>query len=341
MSNRGEKLLELFNEEGWDYIKQFVGDFETFFKVLSKYGMQNEISISEIPDELQNKFIYLLLQENPNEVLNSIINDFLSDVEKKGEDYYLRLRDREEVSEFFSDSGYNTSTRDIVKSMMGDDDFWEPYYNTTDDVYSDVIEELNEENLKYFKQTVLEKLKNVKIELDGTSSEELELIASEQGHDDHLFVTSDNIDRIVGDSDSLNYLFYDYLSDLRNDLDNVHSNAYNSAYSDETWQKMKNELSTYFEPNFHSKSIKIGEKTKWVEYLKINDILSIIKDFYYHYKDSQYDMDKIEYHGYFTGILTKMMDELDEYDYLDFSVGDYPDHRMVTKNINEIIKDYI
>lgn len=37
----------------------------------------------------------------------------------------------------------------------------------------------------------------------------------------------------------------------------------------------------------------------------------------------------MEYHGSFTGVLTKMMDELNEYDFLDFRVPDYPDSRRV------------
>lgn len=48
----------------------------------------------------------------------------------------------------------------------------------------------------------------------------------------------------------------------------------------------------------------------------------------------------MEYHGSFTGVLTKMMDEISGYDFLDFIIPDYPDSSRVDRNINELFKDY-
>jgi len=340
MSNSGEKILVTFNDEGWDSIEPFFGKFENFYNYLKKYGVLNQLSLKKIPDELYNEYAYYLMQDYPDYVVNYIVDNTLTDIEKKGDEYYLRLRDREEVSDFFRGGGYRgDKARDIVKNVMGED-WWDPYYDTTDDVYRDVVEELNEENLRYFKQRVLNELKDVKIELDGKSSEEMEEIASEQGHDDHFFVTPENIDRIVDDSDTMENLLKYHLQDIRNDLYSVHSQGYNDAYTSEIWEDIMSELSTYFKPEFHSESVKVGDKTKYVEYLKINDLKSIIYDYLYNYKDSSYNDDMMEYHGSFTGVLTKMMDEISGYDFLDFRIPDYPDSSRVDRNINELFKDY-
>jgi len=340
MSNPGEKILVTFNDEGWDSIEPFFGKFENFYNYLKKYGVLNQLSLKEIPDELYNEYAYYLMQDYPDYVVNYIVTNTLTDIEKKGDEYYLRLRDREEVSDFFRGGGYRgDNARDIVKNVMGED-WWDPYYDTTDDVYRDVVEELNEENLRYFKQRVLNELKDVKIELDGKSSEEMEEIASEQGHDDHFFVTPENIDRIVDDSDTMENLLKYHLQDIRNDLYSIHSQSYNDAYTSKIWEDIMSELSTYFEPKFHTETVKFGDKTKYVEYLKINDLKSIIYDYLYNYKDSSYNDDMMEYHGSFTGVLTKMMDEISGYDFLDFIIPDYPDSSRVDRNINELFKEY-
>jgi hypothetical protein len=341
MSNPGEKILMVFNEDGWDSIEPFFGKFENFYKFIKKYGVLNQLSLKEMPDELYNEYAYYLMQDYPDYVVNYIVDNTLTDIEKKGDEYYLMLRNREEVSEFFVDgSRRDTSPRDIVNRVMGED-WWEPYYDTTDDVYRDVVEELNEENLRYFKQIVLKELEGVQIDLDGTSSDEMEEIASEQGHDDHFFVTPDNIDRIVDDSDTMKNLLEYHLYDIRNYLYSVHSQAYNDAYTSKIGEDIMSELSTYFQPEFHSETVKVGDKTKYVEYLKINDLESIISDYLNHYKDSSYKDDLMDYHGSFTGVLNKMMDEMPKYDFLDFRIPDYPSLSRVDRNINEMFKDYL
>jgi hypothetical protein len=341
MSNPGENILKVFNDEGWDSIEPFFGKFENFYKYLKKYGVLNQLYLKYIPDDLYNQYAFLLMEDYPDYVINHIVDTVLTDVEKKGDDYYLRLRDREEVSDFFRGGGYRgDNARDIVKNVMGED-WWEPYYDTTDDAYRDVVEVLNEENLRHFKQRVLEELEGVQIDLGGTSSDEMEEIASEQGHDDHFFVTPENIDRIVDDSDTMENLLKYNLQDIRNNLYSIHSQAYNDAFTSEIWDDVMSELSAYFEPKFHSETVKVGDKTKYIEYLKINDFGQIIYDYLYNYKDSGYNDDMMEYHGSFTGILTKMMDEMSGYDYLDFRIPDYPDSREIDRIINQIFGDYI
>lgn len=337
--NAALRLLNKFKEGDFEDIELFFGSFERFYDFLKKNNIHNELTLKEIPDDNYNHYAFLLFQDNPDKVIDYIVNNTLTDVYKRGDGYYLRLRDREEISEFFKDSRYE-NTRDLVKSIMGED-WWEPYYDTTDDVYRDVIEELNPENLQHLKQRIIDELNNVSIEINGKASEEMELIASEQGHDDHFFVTSENIDRVVDDEETMEYLLKYEIDDIRNDLYNLHSSAYNTAYTDEIWEDVMNEISTYFEPKFHTETVKVGEKTRYDEYIKIKDLHQIIYDYLDNYKESHYNDDLMEYHGSFTGILTKMMGEMDSYDFLDFSIPGYPDSMLVDKYINELFNDYI
>lgn len=333
-------MLNKLDEDGWESIEPFFGSFNNFYLFLKKNGVDDEITYKSIPDELTNRFGLILMKTQPEKMLNDIITNILTDVYKKNDEYYLKLRDREEVAEFFKDDNRDFSPRKAVERVMGED-WWEPYDYTTDDVYRDVIEELNPEKLKYLKERVLSDLKDVEIEINNQSSEEMKLIASEQGHDDHLFVTPENIDRIVDDEETMNYLLDNELSDVKSDLYHIHSTAYNSAYTDELWEDIMNELSTHFEPKFHTETIKVGDKTRYEEYLKINDFPGIILDFFSEYENSEFNDDLLEYHGNFTGILTKMMDEAQGYDWLNFRIPDYPNSRKVDEYINDLLTDYI
>lgn len=333
------KLLDNFDLDGWESIQPFFNTFDNFYKYLKKNGVDSELTLKDIPDELFNYYAFLLLQDNPEKVIDYIVDNTLTDIHKKSDGYYLRLRDREEISEFFKETRYE-NTRDLVKSIMGED-WWEPYYYTTDNVYRDVIEELNSENLKYLKEKILSELKDTQIEINGRASEEMELIASEQGHDDHFFVTSENIDRVVDDEETMEYLLKYELDTINSELYGLHGNAYNTAYTDKVWKDVMDEISTYFEPKFHTETVKVGEKTRYDEYIKIKDLHQIIYDYLDNYKNSHWNDDLMEYHGSFTGILTKMMDEMSGYDFLDIRIPDYPDSRLVDRYINEMFRDYL
>jgi hypothetical protein len=340
MSNRGEKLLKIFNENGWDYIEKYVGEFDVFYNVLKKYGLNGRISIKEIPEEMINKVSYEMMSDYPERVLDYVINNELSDVDKRGDDYYLRLRDRDEVADFFKDSNHNYSAKDVVKKMMSDD-YWEPFDYDSEDIYDDVIDNLDKNNLTKLKQRILNELNGVEIEIDDNSSEDMIDIAVEQGHEEYLYVTPENIDRVVGDSETMNLLLDGYLDDLNSNLHSIYRSAVNDAYSGEIFKKINSELSIYFDPKIKYETIKNGDKQRTIMYLKINDFPSIINDYYTHYKDSPYDADRMSYHGNFTGILTQMMDEVGGYDYLDFRTPDYPDWSLTKNSINEVFSEYI
>ena len=142
----------------------------------------------------------------------------LHDVKEENGQYYLILDSLDELADLFKSYSRDVSPHDIAQGVLGED-YYEPYYNTTNDVFRDVVEELNPENKNYLKNKILETLKGVEIEINGKSSGEMELIASEQGHDDYMEVNSENIGRIFDDRETMKYL-------LKYELDDINSSLY-------------------------------------------------------------------------------------------------------------------
>jgi predicted methyltransferase len=96
-----------------------------------------------------------------------------------------------------------------------------------------------------------------------------------------------------------------------------------------------------FDPKIITRSEKIGDKTKYIEYLKINDFYGVISDFLAQFNDSHYSDDRLGYSSSFTDLVVKLMNESDQYDFFTIRVNDYPDDRVVTENINSHFLDYL
>lgn len=332
------KVVEKINSGEIEEVIPFFGSVENLFKILDKFNVTDKINFSNSDlDDYQNEIFYSLLNNSnePNKYYDYIIEKYLLDVEKIGNDYFLIVRDLSELSSLFKSYSRDVSPQDVAKNILSDDIDWEPFWDTTDNVYSDVIEELNDKNLKTLKEKILKDLNGVEIEITGQSSEEMELIASEQGHDDHMFINQENIDRIVDDEDTMYVLLDSYLEDLKSDLYSIHSNSYNNAYYSEIYNDVWSELSNYFE----GKPVWVQQGNRYIAKLKVtNSISSIIFDFLSYFKGYN---DTIENEGYLLGLLQKLMDSDDDYEYLSFRVPDYPDYSYVKKNINEVFGEYI
>jgi hypothetical protein len=158
--------------------------------------------------------------------------------------YYIRVRDREDFAELFYGGGRDTSARDVAKAVLGEDDMWDRWGNTTDDIYRDVIEELNPENIERLKKHMLNVLTNWKIEVDDETPD----LFNNYSEDGIFYLTPENVGDVIGDEESFMYLINnDYLDDLESDLSNIHSNAYNSAYETEIYNDVTSELETFFD----------------------------------------------------------------------------------------------
>ncbi len=328
-------LVNKFNNGEWDDISDvFGGDVKRFYSYVKRAGFLNYFDLDSIhyeDERFVNELMLYRLQNDPS-YLNEIVQGFLSDVEIRGDGYYLMLSDLSELSDFFKDNQYSReyNDRDIVKNVL-DEDWWEPYSDTVHDVYKDIVEELNERNMKLLAERVLELVGNQELSLDDYKSE---LFRDMSDDDGRFIITESNVMSVVEDEDSMNSLFKGDLNDLMNSFRWLGDEAYNQAYNDEVYSEVFDELSTYFEGKHSWVENKNGLKTVYIPYIKIKNIKSDIENFlnsFAGYEDTLFE------YGDYSSMLRHYMGDSD--DFLRIRVPDYPDNRKVVENINDGLPD--
>lgn len=330
-----DEIVEMFNNGDLDVPKYF-NDYQTFFKVLKKRGLMGEIDPKNADggENWQNEYL-LWLYENDRENYYKWIPSLLNDVIFENGKAYLEIHDRGDLAKLFCDGHRYDLSRDTIETILsGDGDAYEPYWDTTQDVYSDVIEELTPENDKRLGEYIVKTLNGQQISAD---TDELQLISSEQGHPDYVEVNMENVKRIIDDEETMKELLGDQLSDLKSELYSIHSSAYNSAYEESVWAEIWSELGTYFEGDgeWISKPHPYKKNTE-IQYFKIpiRDFDAQVNDYLFNSKGYG-NSGTLEYHGGFIEIMKE------DRDCLSAQAPDYPDSRKVDKNINEFFKDYI
>ena len=335
-----EKLKEIIddvNNGNWDEYSQFFNnDIGLFIKIVTKFGLIDLIDpMSDDLQDYQNDVLYALVNENPEKWVNFICENVInSDLIKKGDDWYLYLNDQEDLSELFYDG--RESTKDLVKNVFGEN-YWEPYWDTTDDIYRDVVEELNDKNLKKLYEKILNEVEGETISTDTEYLEDLDDSGS-----DEIVITKENFGGMFDDEQTLKYILKEYSNDIRQELHSLHSNCYNSAYENEIYEDIWDELSTFFEgrSEWESRPYKYDTtKTQHYVTVKIRDIAGDITDFLRNMKGSHYSQDSLEYYGSYMGMLKNGMNN-DVWEYLDFRVPDYPDSSKVDEYINQDFENY-
>lgn len=333
-----KEIIEEVNNGNWEeYSQYFNDDMELFIKVIMKYGLIDLIDpMSDDLMDYQNDILYTLVNENPEKWINFICETVIdSDLVKDGDNWYVYLNDQEDLGDLFY-QGSRDSTRSLVKSVLGED-MWEPYWDTTDDVYRDVVEELNEENLKTLYSRIL---KEVEGETLYTNTEYLEDL--DDSGSGEVVVTKENFNGMFQDEETLRYILKEYADEVRQELYSVHSNCYNSSYEGEIYDDIWSELSRFFEgrAEWKSRPYKYDQtKTQHYVLIKVRDVAGDIKKFLSEMKGSKYSQDSLEYYGSYMGMLKNGMEQ-DVWEYLDFRVPDYPDSSRVDACINDDFGNY-
>lgn len=324
--------------EGDDDIIDFMGGLLNILRIAEKKGALSNIEFWRDPwYDFQNEVIYTLISSNNPEVRNKAYEDVKThiinnDLDKIDDQWYVVLDDLSDLSDLF-----NKSDRDSVSSILSEDnDIYERFWDTTDNVYRDVIQELNPNNLEVFKTIFSEKLVGQTIKVDTNLLEDIcESIDSCDGFS--LVVTADMIDSILNDEETTLFVLKKYLDDLRNELYNLHSNSFNSAYESELYDKVWKELSEYFIKGDYVWK-KYGVKDKVL--VKVtNEINNVIDDWVDKYKGTSYSDSLMSYYGSYMSVLADSMKNYREY--LSISFPDYPDFRKVDNLINDNFRDYI
>ena len=339
-----QEYIDEFNNGEFDDLLKIFGSMEQILTFFQKQNILNDIdpfddNLSDYQLEILN---YLLNVLNDKETLRVCISK-LDDITIKDDGYYLEIKDREDLSELFYNGGRDTSARDVAKMVLGDDVDWDRWGNTTDDVYRDVIEELNPANIELLKKHILDVLTNWKIEIDDETPD----LFNNYSEDGIFYLTPENVGDVIGDEESFMYLINnDYLEDLESDLSNIHSNAYNSAYETEVYRAVENELETFFDMK-SAKWVSIPSSynpEKLVEHysLKFNpgEVFNSISKYVADSGNWGYYANNLDYVTTWLNMMNTFMDNGDE-PWLDFRIPEYPDSSLVDKYINEFFPDYI
>jgi hypothetical protein len=370
-----EQFLEWFHdgrESEYDKILKVFQTTRRFLQAVIKYGEKDQIDIGYIPnkewrndddlfdflaengfldnvdynsledDSLKNYYLRWMMNKDTNSTLNYICNNILTDVEIRDDGYWLRLRDRDELAEFFKSSSRRSDydVQEIAKSVLGDGLNYEYFSETTYDVYRDVIEELNEKNIQHLANYILENIGNNDLNISDYNSDFFEELQEIQARDGVFQITQDNVMSLIKDKESMEELMQKDLSDLEGELYSIHSNAYNSAYENTIYTQVMDGLEEYFSSPIDEVAKQVGEKTRYTPYIKIRDFYSNVLAFIENNLGMGYSDSILEYFGSYTGMMGQLFQE-EVYEPIDFRVDDYPDHREVDKAINDYFGDYI
>jgi hypothetical protein len=337
-----QHLLDEFNDGNWDEVGSYFNDeFDLFLDYLSKYELDHKIAFHEVDEEFKNTILLKNLEINKENTLRFICDDLVTDVSIMDGGYYMYLRSREELAELF-DKGYrDDSSYYAAKAVLGED-YWEPYYDTTDDVYRDVIEDLNDKNKSILAEYIIKHIGGQDFSLDDYDDELFSNFSEEQGTEDTFQITTNNVMTLIGDTDAMKEMLKGELSDLKSELYSIHSHAYNTAYTDEIYNAVWSEIDTYFDSNSiksESKERYDGKKV-YYEYIKIKNFEKVIEDFLKENLRETYNDSFLDYFGSYVGLLRYMMENCG-YESASFRTPDYPDYSRVEKYINDMFSDYI
>ena len=373
--DRVKNLIESFNDgEYEDEIKPYFNTLINFFKLIKRYNLLEDLDLREIPpddfsndlfdylvengimanldynsvpEEFQNNYLLHGLEYNYENTVKYITSNLLSDVEIRPDGFYLYLgNDRDELASFFCGSSRrDVSPEDVAKQVFSEDGLGHDWYFDVDTKPSDVIDDLDEKNTINLKDAIFKEIGNVELSLEDYSSDFFESLSEEQGTEGYFKIQAEDLNELIKDSDAINELCENDLSELGQELKNIYWNAYNSAYENEIYELVYDGLNDYFEgkiDDVQKETTKSDGKkvTTYLNYIKIRDFVGNITSFLEIQKGRSYSDSYLEYYGRYTTLMKQLIYDQD-YECINFTTPDYPDWSTTQKYINEMFDDYI
>ena len=323
-----DEIIKLYNDGNLDTDKYF-NDTETFFKIIEKRGRLDDLDLER--NYMENDYLLYLSETNTEKFREEVARQISGVRFDEGKEPVLVLRDITELAKLFCTDRNDLSKESIEGLLSGDMD-WDRHWDTTDDVYRDVIDELDPENLKLLYQYIIDNLEGIEI---SPETELLEDISNVQ-NSDFVTINEKNVQSVVNDSETMAYLLDHDLEQLDGELNSIHDNAYNQAYESAVYEEVWSKLDEIFDTKNRKYEYQQHpyKKDTQIEVLEmpIRDFYTPIKDYLYNSKGSS---QTLEYFGDFINILN------DNGECLSMWAPDYASHTETVKNINEIFGDYI
>jgi hypothetical protein len=322
-------LIDRFNDGEWYKIsKLFNSDLSTFINFFDKKGLLDKIDLESInrndEDGTINQVCLMYLDKyGPDYFLK-----YLGDVQKNEDGYFLKLDDLSELSKLFDSGDSRGMTDEEIVSEVLSPDWFEMYSFSSRDIdwYSDIVDDLNEDNLKTLKSVVLDKLSGVEFDSEDFNDEWF----YDQSDDNGMFTINEtNIDQVFSDKSVFNELIWlDNLNETRSDLFSLYSTSYNEAWNDEVYEQIKTKISDYFDGDHIWEDEDV--------YFKIKNFEGDLRNFMTcmeGYSDSI--IDRYDYLDMVKMYMTTCGNELRMYN------PEYADSNLIRKNLNEYFYNYI
>ena len=189
--DRARQLVNSFNDGDFDDdIEPYFNDLITFFKFVKKYGLLDELDLGQVgyrewddeiieyldengvlgnlsyddaPHELKNVLLLRKLDEDYEGTILFIINNLLTDVEIRNGGFYLYLRGREELANFYcGSSGRREGVRHIAEQIFSEEGLDYGYYDSGAKPY-ETVTELDDTNLTKLKDVAEESPKTTNV----------------------------------------------------------------------------------------------------------------------------------------------------------------------------------
>lgn len=168
------ELIDRFNDGEWYKIsKLFNNDLSTFINFFDKKGLLDKIDLESInrndEDGTINQVCLMYLDKyGPDYFLK-----YLGDVQKNEDGYFLKLDNLSELSKLFDSGDSRGMTDEEIVSEVLSPEWFEMYTFSSRDVdwYDDIVDDLNEDNLKTLKSVVLDKLSGVEFDSEDFNDE--------------------------------------------------------------------------------------------------------------------------------------------------------------------------
>ena len=338
--SRFQSFIDDFNSGELEDIEAFFGDVETFLGALISFEIIDKIDFNNLENDIYNKTLYRMVNSNKPKVVElgwSTIMNLISDVNQIDGKYFLEI-DRDDLKLFFCKVGRNENPQYVAELVFGEDhDDWTGYVNP-DNVISDVVDELNAENLKYFKDKLYNKVKGKEIPSEELGNFEI------NDDEDYVIITDENFNLLFDEEDALSYML-DKLTDYKSELSSLFSNSYEDAYQSTIYKECTSALEEFMSNfKYDARTITRIDGTKKTYEVVVCDVTTSFEEIILTFlgNNTEYGRwsETLEYYGSYMGVLGKLFYDGD-YDCLSPRFSDWPDSDLVTASINDLFKEYI
>jgi len=330
------------DDEEWELVRRFL-------KIVESRGLLELIDPSagfDFSDSYtQNSFDWYCFRkpELKDKFIEQACRQLYRDIVYSDGRVFLVLEGLSELSGLFCSNEYSrrVSSYDLAYGILSDDTY-NPYDDTTDDVYRDVIGVLTNENFRLFCIYVAENLKEIVLsdysdDIYGTIIPEL---AESFGDDKVLRVDKEIIGRMFKDENTFTFIYQELLTeDFHNSLIQCHLNAYNQALTEEWAEEVNKKLESVgigkgVWSNRHPKGK--NHTTYKIDITdNFNRILSHFLESHIGYNSTIYD-----FNNYFS-LVEDTENYSDDINCLELRIDDYPNQKNLDKLINESIFEYL